>query len=132
MVLSEIEEAFRIGEEALRNAERFLDIDLPTAANRIYVAGENLARALILAVSGTCPRDHGKVWNAVQQLYEKGIIKVNYKSVLETSYRLRIKGDYGKDAGGVVVISKEIIKEQIEKLKEFSKEVKRFIGETGK
>jgi len=130
MVLSEIGEAYKIGEEALRNAEKFLDIDMPTSANRIYVAGENLARALILAVSGTCPRDHGKVWNAIQQLYEKGILKVNYKSILEISYRLRIKGDYGKDAGGTVVISKEIIEEQIEKLKEFSKEAKRLIEKT--
>jgi len=132
MVMNEIEETFKIGNEALRNAEKFLGIDLPTSANRIYVAGENIARALILSVSGSCPRDHGKVWNAVQHLYERGILKVKYKSILETSYRLRIKGDYGRDIDGTIVINREIIKDQIEKLKEFSKEVKRILEERHK
>lgn len=124
--MSEIEDAFERGKSALRSAEKFIDIDLPTAANRIYVAGENLARSLILAVSGSSPRDHGKIWNAIQHLYEKGILKTNYKSILETSYRLRMKGDYGRDISGIIIISKEIIKKQIEKLKEFSKEIERI------
>jgi len=132
MVLTEIEEAFKIGKVALRNAEKFLDIDLPTAANRIYIAGENLARALILSVSGSCPRDHGRIWNTVQSLYEKGILKVNYRFILEISYRLRIKGDYGRDISGTIVISKEIIKEQIKQLEEFSEEVKRILQEKHK
>jgi len=128
-VNEEILEAFNRGERELKNAEKFLEIDLPTAANRIYISGENLAFSIITAMYGGSSRDHGRVWNKIHELYEKGIIKTDFKPTLETSYRLRIKADYGRDVSGVVVISKDILNNQIKSLKEFLEEVRRILRE---
>jgi len=124
-------ESFERGERELKNAEKFLEIDLITATNRIYVSGENLAFSLITAVYGSSTRDHGKMWNKIHELYQRGIIKADFKPTLETSYRLRIKGDYGRDIDGVVIINKGILKSQINSLKEFLEEVRRVLNDRG-
>lgn len=122
--------AFKRGERELENAKRFMGIDLPTTANRIYVAGENLAFSLLLALHGSSTRDHGKIWNAMQELYDKGVVKMNFKPTLETSYRLRIKADYGRDIGETALtISRETLDAQIKSLMAFLKEVKRVLKE---
>ncbi len=129
--MKEVVEAFKRCEEALRISEKTVDIDLPTSASRLYIAGENLAACMLLLIEGSASRDHGKLWNGIQRLFEKGDLKKNYRPVLETSYRLRIKGDYGRDIEGVVLISREAIEEQIKCLKEFSEEVRQKMKTEG-
>lgn len=104
--MNEIVESIKRAKEALEAAEAVIDISLPTAANRIYVAGENLAYAILLFVHDSASRDHGKLWIGVQKLFEAGKLKKNYRQTLETSYKLRIKGDYGKDIGEIVLLDK--------------------------
>ena len=38
--MNEIPDAIKRAEEAIKSAEAVIDISLPTAANRIYIAGE--------------------------------------------------------------------------------------------
>lgn len=128
MGLRQAEEALERARRSIEIAERLIDADLPTSANRIYNAGENLGIASILSTSGFAPKSHGKIWNAVHMLYERGILKSDYRNLLETSYRLRIKGDYGRDLEDkAVVISKEILRQQIESLKSFLEEVENLV-----
>lgn len=58
--MNEILVAFRRGEDALASAKRLIDIDLLASAGRVYISGENLAVSLLLALSGSYPKDHGK------------------------------------------------------------------------
>ena len=125
--MKEIIEAFKRSEEALRISEETVDIDLPTSASRLYIAGENLAACVLLLIESSASRDHGKLWNGIQRLFEKGHLKKNYRPILETSYRLRIKGDYGRDIEGVVLINREAIEEKIKYLKEFLEEARQKI-----
>lgn len=129
--MNDVIEAFNRGVEALRSAEKLLNIDLPTSANRIYIAGENLAISLLLAFPSHLPKDHGKIWNAVQRFYERGILKSNYRPLLQTSYMIRIKADYGRDLDGVVAVNKKIIEKQIMELKNFRDEISRILTEKG-
>lgn len=129
MELNEMLDAFERGNNALKSAGKFEKLDLLITANRIYIAGENLAYSLLLATSGSAPRDHGRIWDGVQKLYERGVLKADYKPLLETSYRLRMKGDYGRDIRGVTIISKETVRNQIKSLREFAEEVERILKE---
>ena len=132
MGLSEIADNFKRGVEALKAAEKFIELDAIVAANRVYIAGENLAYSLLLAAFGSSSKDHGKIWSGIQELFEKGILKENYKPLLQNSYRIRMKGDYGRVTGGMaVVISKPILRNQINSLKEFAKEAKKILSEKG-
>jgi len=125
-------EAFKRGKYALTSAEKLAGIDLPASASRAYIAGENLAVSLLLTIAGSAPRDHGKIWNSIKSLYEKGVLKENYRSVLETSYRIRIKADYGEDVGGIAVaVSRESIEKQIQNLNRFRDEVEGILKEKG-
>lgn len=125
--MSEAVKAFERAKEAIKSAEEVIDISLPTSANRIYTAGENLAYAVLLSVQGSASRNHGKLWNGIQRLHEMGELKNDYRKTLETSYRLRIKGDYGRDIDGVIIINKQIIVEQIKTLKKFLNEVENVL-----
>lgn len=130
MGVSEIKDSFKRGLDALKAAEKFVELDIIVAANRIYIAGENLAYSMLLAAFGSSSKDHGKIWSGIQELFEKGVLKENYKPLLQSSYRMRMKGDYGKDTGGTaVVISKPIIRNQINSLKEFAKEIEKILTE---
>lgn len=130
--MSDITDSFKRGMEALKTAEKFIELDIIVAANRVYIAGENLAYSLLLTSFGSSSKDHGKMWNSVQELFEKGILKMNYKPLLQNSYRLRMKGDYGRDTGGLaVVISKLVIRNQIKSLKDFAKECEEILKEKG-
>ena len=130
--MSGISDNFKRGLEALKAAEKFIELDMVVAANRVYIAGENLAYSLLLAAFGSSSKDHGRIWSGIQELFEKGILKENYKPLLQNSYRMRMKGDYGRDTGGIaVVISKPIIRNQISSLKNFAKEIEKILSEKG-
>jgi len=121
--LREMEEALERARKSIELAEKLIDTDLAASANRIYNAGENLGIAVMLSTSKVVPKSHGKIWNMVHNLYQKGILKSDYRSLLESSYKLRIKGDYGRDLEGeAIVISREILREHINSLKAFLKE----------
>jgi len=124
--MNEIPDAIKRAKKE-KSAEAVIDISLPTAANRIYIAGENLASAALLATGGSAPRDHGKLWNGVQKLSMAGKLKRDYRRMLETSYRLRIKGDYGRDSDSIVLLSRDVIERQIKELKEFLSEVRDMV-----
>lgn len=128
-VSKDVIDSFKRGKHELENAENFMEIDLPTAASRLYIAGENLAFCLLLAVHKSSTRDRGKIWNDVRQLYQRGVVNSDFRPVLETSYRLRIKADYGRDIDGIVTISRDALKLQIASLKKFLEEVKRVLKE---
>ncbi len=128
MGMRQAEESLERARRSIEIAEGLIDTDLPTSANRIYNAGENLAIASILSASGSVPKSHGKIWNAVHSLYEKGVLKSDYRNLLETSYRLRIKGDYGRDLEDrAIIISRDILKQQIGSLKSFLGEVENLV-----
>lgn len=121
-------EALGRARKSLEIAEKLIDADIATAANRIYNTGENLGIAALLYVSGQIPKSHGKIWNAVHSLHQKGTLSKDYKPVLEQSYRLRIKGDYGRDLEGRdITITKEAVQELITSLKSFLKEVEALV-----
>ena len=121
-------EALERARQSLAIAEKLIETDLATSANRVYNAGENLGIAALLSVSGQTPKSHGKVWNSVNLLYQRGTLKADYKRILEQSYRLRIKGDYGQDLEGKDVnISEGVIKELITSLKSFLEEVEGLV-----
>lgn len=72
------------------------------------------------------------IWNAVQSFFQKGMLKKDYRSVLETSYRIRMKADYGRDLEGLVVsISREIIEKQINDLDGFRDEIRELLKKKG-
>lgn len=115
--------------KSLEIAENIIDMDLASSANRIYNAGENIATAVLLSLSLSVPKSHGKIWNAMNLLHKKGILSADYKPLLEQSYRIRIKGDYGRDLEGKAVsISYDILAGQIESLKSFLKEAESIIN----
>ena len=130
MAVDEITEPFKRGCEEIKTAEKVIDISLPVAASRAYIAGENLAYAIVLKTYGSSSRSHGKVWRCMHELYEKGTLNRDYKPMLEESYRMRIKGDYGRDIGGSEIeISKGLVKKHLDELKELKKELEALIRE---
>ena len=120
-------EAYRRGVKELGLSKELLGISLAVAASRIYIAGENLAYALVKKANGSSSRDHGKLWRAVRELYERGVLKKDYRPALEMSYRLRVKGDYGRDVGPGAELSKSSVQSQIATLEEFRLEVQRVV-----
>ncbi|MBI2675180.1 MAG: hypothetical protein HYX24_01880 [Candidatus Aenigmarchaeota archaeon] len=127
--MKEVEESYIRGVQAIKDAEAALSISLPMAASRLYIAGENLAYSLLVAFHGASSRNHGKIWNGIQKLYDSGNLGQNYKELLESSYRMRLQADYGRKTE--IALDKETLEKQIASLKNFAEEVKAVLKERG-
>src|SRR3989338_8341124 len=105
---------------SLRTAEQLISMDPAGAANRLYNAGENLGIASILLTGGTVPKNHGKIWNEVRVLFQKGVMLQDYRDNLKTAYRLRLYGDCGEATGET--FNAETVTKLLTALKKFQKE----------
>jgi len=133
MAIDEVLDSLKRGAEELKMAEKLLDISVPVAASRAYIAGENIAYAAARKMRGSVPRDHSRIWKAIRELYEKGDLLRDYRPVLEEIYRLRVKGDYGRNIGGEEIkLNKGAVRAHIAELKAFAEEVSRLVGKSCK
>ena len=81
----------------LESARRNLaDGDTETASNRAFLAAESAACALIAKAGGRVKPIHEKIRSQFEELCDKGKIPYKFRSLLSDSYRLRLKGDYGR------------------------------------
>ena len=81
----------------LESARRNLaDGDTDTASNRAFLAAESAASALIARAGGRVKPVHERIRTQFEELCDKGKIPYKFRSILSDSYRLRLKGDYGR------------------------------------
>jgi uncharacterized protein (UPF0332 family) len=79
-------------ESAKRN---FAEGDVETASNRAFLAAENAAAAIVKA-GGHLPPVHSRVRSQFEDLCDRGIVSYRFRGILIESYRLRLRGDYGR------------------------------------
>jgi len=85
----------------LESARRNLaDGDTETASNRAFLAAESVACALIAKAGGRVKPIHKKIRSRFEELCDKGKIPYKFRSLLSDSYRLRLRGDYGRRFAG--------------------------------
>ena len=80
-------------ESARRNLQ---DGDRETASNRAFLAAESAAAALIAKAGRRVPPVHDRIRSQFEELCDKGKIPYKFRSILNESYRLRLRGDYGR------------------------------------
>ncbi|MBS3099235.1 HEPN domain-containing protein [Candidatus Pacearchaeota archaeon] len=111
MLKDEIKIDLKRAQEALKSAERNLQQeDLLTAANRLFVACENIAYVLLKSKFGSSSISRIKV------LTRLGEINKEAKNLYTESYDLRVQADYGRQAK-VTSLTKENMKNSLEKVK---------------
>ncbi|MBI2675147.1 MAG: hypothetical protein HYX24_01715 [Candidatus Aenigmarchaeota archaeon] len=82
-----------------------------------------------MAFHGASSRNHGKIWNSIQKLFESGALSHNYRELLESSYGMRLQADYGRKTE--IALDNETLEKQIAGLKNFAEEAKAVLKERG-
>lgn len=70
--------------------------DIETAANRAFLAAENAAAAAIAKSGERVAPVHGQIRSQFEDLCDQGVIPKRFKGLLSQSYRVRLRGDYGR------------------------------------
>lgn len=99
---------------------------LKSAAHDTYFAGENAARALLLALEGNVPKDKNKIWTKITNYQRCGLISSFNRKDIELSYRYRSKADY-VEIGKEIEITKDSIVTTFALVKRFVDEVEKVL-----
>jgi len=128
--------------EDLERAKKFykralslLEVDLETAANRVYLSFENLSYSLLKWKHSQVSKKHAQVWERMNKLYFQGLLSFDPKPFLITAYKLHLFVDYGRKEfqGKEINFNKEKVEELLEALKKLILEIEKKLNiETNK
>ncbi len=111
---NEILEDFNRAKKALASAKRnFEEDDILTAANRIFVACENLIYACLKLKFGNTTFSRKRI---ILKLKE---IDPILKEIYEGSYDMRVQADYGR-MSRIITINKENVEEIVKKVEKIT------------
>lgn len=115
--------------EFYKKALSLIEVDLETAANRIYLSFENLARAFLLWKYSQVSKKHAQIWEKTSKLYLQGLLSFDPKPSLIRAYQFHLFVDYGrKELGGEKIdFSKDKLKELLDALKKLLSEIEELL-----
>ncbi|MEK6951096.1 MAG: hypothetical protein AABX13_05225 [Nanoarchaeota archaeon] len=127
--LEAIARAKRLGQRA----RALIDIDIETAANRIYLGFENLAQGLLVWKHSRVSIKHAQIWEGMSKLYLQGILSFDPKPYLEQAYQFHLYVDYGKKRfkSETIDFSEEKVQELLSILEKLLAEVEKIVGKGG-
>jgi len=107
----------------LESAERnFKDEDIFTAANRNFVACENMVYVLLKSKFGSSSVSRMKILTKLKEINPKA------KEVYDNSYDLRVQADYGREAK-IIPLNKENMEKNLKDVKKIVEDIDESIKE---
>jgi HEPN domain-containing protein len=116
----------------LDSARRNLaDGDTETASNRTFLAAENAASALLAKAGGRVKPVHEEIRSQFEELCDKGKVPYKFRSLLSDSYRLRLKGDYGRrfvKQQSIPELTPKVVQEILDRVSELLATAEAIVG----
>ncbi|MBI2136026.1 HEPN domain-containing protein [Candidatus Woesearchaeota archaeon] len=126
MIDDEIGEDLARAKQALESAERNLnENDILTAANRTFVACENIVYVILKSKFGSSSISRIKILTRLKE------INPSAKETYDQSYDLRVQADYGRESK-VLPLTKDNLSTTFNKVKEIIHEASRLVDKQNK